>query len=423
VHDPKSIGQSSVKANIKLRFTNRAGQQMVVVRSMEVSQKKTTMSFKALDGILRTTHPQTGEKVSMSHKCTELDRQIPMHLGVSKPILDNVVFCPQEDSSWPLMEGAVLKKRFDDIFDSTRYAKALKAIQETKKEYNGIVKDLKADLQGLASHKHAAKGFRQELAQQSEELEDLEENVQALTDEMRKVEDEIKRNEAIAEEVEEQNLIIEEKGVELTRKTSVLDAHRKMLKDDLTNTRSARELKEMLRDFDKQMSAQIEKRQDLIQDARAAEVAIQNIREEDRNLREQIGKLDAQKVAHDERLARRLEKMDALCSEYNIELPTTQSQNMSFTQASVADSVTTFTGGASQDTAVAISAEDMHSFFKSVDEKEADLKQTLANYRKDSERKADEYQEELNDMSAQVKAVENGTNVVTTMLLSVTVLA
>jgi DNA repair protein RAD50 len=96
VHDPKSIGQSSVKANIKLRFTNRAGQQMVVVRSMEVSQKKTTMSFKALDGILRTTHPQTGEKVSMSHKCTELDRQIPMLLGVSKPILDNVVFCHQE---------------------------------------------------------------------------------------------------------------------------------------------------------------------------------------------------------------------------------------------------------------------------------------------------------------------------------------
>jgi hypothetical protein len=72
---------------------------------------------------------------------------------------------------------------------------------------------------------------------------------------------------------------------------------------------------------------------------------------------------------------------------------------------------------------VAISAEDMHSFFKSVDDKEADLKQTLNDYRHDSERKADEYQEELNEMSAQVKAVEIGTNLVTTMLLSVAVLA
>ena len=63
--------------------------------------------------------------MSLSHKCTELDRQIPQLLGVSKAILEHVVFCHQEDSSWPLMEGAVLKKRFDDIFDSTRYVKAL----------------------------------------------------------------------------------------------------------------------------------------------------------------------------------------------------------------------------------------------------------------------------------------------------------
>ena len=76
-----------------MRFTNRAGASMVVVRSMELTQKKSTMSFKALDGILRTFDPQTGERISMSHKCTELDRQIPLLLGVSKPILEHVVFC------------------------------------------------------------------------------------------------------------------------------------------------------------------------------------------------------------------------------------------------------------------------------------------------------------------------------------------
>jgi DNA repair protein RAD50 len=55
---------------------------MVVVRSMEVTQKKTTLTFKALDGVLRTTNPDTGERISMSHKCTELDRQIPTMIGV-----------------------------------------------------------------------------------------------------------------------------------------------------------------------------------------------------------------------------------------------------------------------------------------------------------------------------------------------------
>ena len=112
VHDPRSIGQSSVKASIKLRFTNTEGSSMVVARSMEVSQKKNSASFKALDGTIRTVNRETGERVTLSHKCTELDNSIPTYLGVSKPILEHVMFCHQEDSSWPLQEGAVLKKRF-----------------------------------------------------------------------------------------------------------------------------------------------------------------------------------------------------------------------------------------------------------------------------------------------------------------------
>ena len=87
---------------------------MVAVRTMEVQQKKTTMSFKQLDGVLRTVD-RDGNRQAMSHKCTELDRQIPMLLGVSKAILEHVVFCHQEDASWPLQEAVVVKKRFDDI--------------------------------------------------------------------------------------------------------------------------------------------------------------------------------------------------------------------------------------------------------------------------------------------------------------------
>ena len=119
VHDPRSCNSTSVKANIKLRFNNKAGKSMVVIRSMEVTQKKSSMTFKALDGVIRSTD-ENGTKVSLSHKCTELDKQLPLLIGVSSPILDHVIFCHQEESSWPLQEGAVLKKRFDEIFDSTR---------------------------------------------------------------------------------------------------------------------------------------------------------------------------------------------------------------------------------------------------------------------------------------------------------------
>ena len=66
--------------------------------------------------------------------------QIPLRLGVSKAILENVVFCHQEDASWPLQEGAVVKKKFDDIFESARYTKALDTIKKTKQEYASTVK-------------------------------------------------------------------------------------------------------------------------------------------------------------------------------------------------------------------------------------------------------------------------------------------
>lgn len=61
---------------------------------------------------------------------------------MSKAILENVVFCHQEDASWPLQEGAVVKKKFDDIFESARYTKALDTIKKTKQEYAAIVKVL-----------------------------------------------------------------------------------------------------------------------------------------------------------------------------------------------------------------------------------------------------------------------------------------
>lgn len=37
-----------------------------------------------------------------------------------RAILESVVFCHQEESSWPLQDPATLKKKFDEIFESTR---------------------------------------------------------------------------------------------------------------------------------------------------------------------------------------------------------------------------------------------------------------------------------------------------------------
>lgn len=38
-------------------------------------------------------------------------------------VLDNVIFAHQEDSLWPLADGATIKRKFDDIFAATKYTK------------------------------------------------------------------------------------------------------------------------------------------------------------------------------------------------------------------------------------------------------------------------------------------------------------
>lgn len=236
VHDPQSIGLTVVKANVKLRFNSRASQQMVVVRSMEVTQKKTKATFKQLDGVIRTTDPDTGKRVALSHKCSELDKEVPTLFGVSKAILDNVVFCHQEDASWPLMEGAVLKKRFDDIFDSTKYSKALKVLRDQEKELNLRAKDLKAEVAGLSSHLHAAKGFRKELEEQTDSLDAVKEKKMEIETKLEKAESKKAELQAVFQKLDEIGNEISELENEMDRERSVVEKSRSMRKFSVFNS-------------------------------------------------------------------------------------------------------------------------------------------------------------------------------------------
>ena len=56
MHDPKLADLSEVKAQIKLRFQNRAGIPTTVIRSLQLTQLKKSMRFKALDAVVRTTY-------------------------------------------------------------------------------------------------------------------------------------------------------------------------------------------------------------------------------------------------------------------------------------------------------------------------------------------------------------------------------
>ncbi|KAJ7505318.1 AAA domain-containing protein [Mycena galericulata] len=162
IHDPKMANEKEVKAQVKLRFHAANGARMLAVRNLSVTVKKTAgLTMKTLESILALADNNSdkgGKRGVISTKCAEMDTEIPQLLGVSKAVLENVIFCHQEDSYWPLAEPAALKKKFDDIFEATKYTKALDSIKALRKDRVAELKTEKERLEGLLREKtHADK--------------------------------------------------------------------------------------------------------------------------------------------------------------------------------------------------------------------------------------------------------------------------
>ncbi|KAJ7175865.1 P-loop containing nucleoside triphosphate hydrolase protein [Mycena filopes] len=163
IHDPKMANEKEVKAQVILRFFAANGTRMLATRNLSVTVKKAGgLTMKTLESILAVDDkPKTGassKRSTISTKCAEMDAEIPQLLGVSKAVLENVIFCHQEDSYWPLAEPAALKKKFDDIFEATKYTKALDSIKSLRKDRLAELKTEKERLDGLSREKaHADK--------------------------------------------------------------------------------------------------------------------------------------------------------------------------------------------------------------------------------------------------------------------------
>lgn len=140
LHDPKMANEKEVKAQVKLRFIAGNGKKMVVGRNLGVTvQEGGNLKLETSEGLLanadendksgkvchiscrlKAAERAHAQRRIISTRCAELNMEVPILFGVSKAVLENVIFCHQEDSYWPLAESTPLKKKFDAIFEATK---------------------------------------------------------------------------------------------------------------------------------------------------------------------------------------------------------------------------------------------------------------------------------------------------------------
>ncbi|ORY30598.1 hypothetical protein BCR39DRAFT_529095 [Naematelia encephala] len=284
VHDPKIASEKEVKAQVRLRFWNVNRQRMTATRNLQVTLKKGGgLTMKSLEGILAKNDLEDGDgrRNTISTKCSEMDEEVPLLLGVSKSILENVIFCHQEESNWPLSEPAALKKKFDEIFEATKYTKALDNIKALRKERTAELKVDQERLKHLKSDKDKAQRLRKQLEDEIRQETDKQTEAERLKEEFESLK--ALNLQHYAEAAGFQSIF--EKVENLKARKSMLENNRKHILDGISEMKEPTdELTHMLRNFDTHLKSIQSKRSKQLELREKEDEILDDLRRRERSL-------------------------------------------------------------------------------------------------------------------------------------------
>uniref|UniRef100_A0A7S2ZXA5 Rad50/SbcC-type AAA domain-containing protein n=1 Tax=Rhodosorus marinus TaxID=101924 RepID=A0A7S2ZXA5_9RHOD len=291
IHDPKIASTTETKAKIRLQFTDVSNKKIIVNRQFQVTNKANRrQEFKTVEQSLQYTN-EHGEKQTISHRCNDINKTVPELMGVSKAILENVIFVHQEESMWPLGDGKKLKEKFDDIFASTRYTKALESIRKQRKEHSIIVREKKGELILWKDRVERAEKL-------TSEYDKVKEEKQGLDDEVKSLEDQVSTVQADLNEIEEKL-----RGVKtIKERVQKMEAQKQAKEDAKQHVFS--ELEDELEDDDSELMNWINQANEKLESIKTSRATrqdqitetsktIENLQEEHKLLTSQQGRLQA----------------------------------------------------------------------------------------------------------------------------------
>ncbi|RKF73121.1 DNA repair protein RAD50 [Golovinomyces cichoracearum] len=191
IHDPKLSGDKESIGHVKLEFLNASQNKLVVSRTMSLTAKKGGVTQKTLDcTLLMHNH---GERHTMSTRVADMDRIVPAQMGVTAAVLDNVIFCHQDDSLWPMAEPQKLKEKFDKIFDAQKYTKAIENMIKMRKLHKEELGKLVIHEANNKAMKEKADRAQKRLLQLEDEIDSLREKIESYNTNIKLASEEAKK--------------------------------------------------------------------------------------------------------------------------------------------------------------------------------------------------------------------------------------
>mmetsp|Transcript_1915 Transcript_1915/g.6845 ORF Transcript_1915/g.6845 Transcript_1915/m.6845 type:complete len:731 (+) Transcript_1915:120-2312(+) len=315
VYDPKIMGQTEVKAQVRLQFKTPTKKTMLAIRSMQVTQKKASVAFKQLDATIQTKNAN-GEHKSNSHKCTEMNTLVPALMGVSRAVLESVIFCHQEDVNWPLGKGKELKERFDDIFASTRYTKALKTIKEVKKTQDLEIKQFEGVVKLHEEYKEHADKLNKDIAFENGKLAKLDSRIREHQDEINHLDEQLKGIDQQMDAIRILNDKINVLKAQRKANRKVADEYNAKITEEYTEDDN--DLKSLLDSFDSELESHSSKTTSLEKELAKKEKESKQLSAKYQQVSNQKHLLESEKNNHERRIAEITIEIESISKQFNI---------------------------------------------------------------------------------------------------------
>ncbi|ADM11819.1 Rad50-like DNA repair protein [Encephalitozoon intestinalis ATCC 50506] len=279
IYDPRVARLVEVQGQVKLLFTNVHGETMVCSRSLQLTQRGGKKEQKTLESMVWAEKDGGG----VSGRSGDVDTEMPQHFGVSSSVLENVIFCHQEESTWPLGEPIVVKKKLDEIFASVKYGKALDSLKSSKKECSSDIRMKMQELEFLRKMKERKESLESRIRNGCGSIERNEIKLEAYGNEIR-------RCERIVEEIDMEL----EKNGEREKRAYLLRNEHKELKSFIDGLKEKRlELEEAREILSREFLKRVEERYERMKmDAEEKEARFRSLSEKRSSYLRSKGELD-----------------------------------------------------------------------------------------------------------------------------------